>query len=121
MPEFNLIDQGPTHRKEFLLQDDGLAVVKTVSHDKDCIANTKAHRNNESVRTGDKFAVHDNAPVIYHFQAEQSSWDVFKKQRPDLYSALMSVNQAIRERASATIAALHPEWVVAAPNAKSIM
>ena len=118
---FNLIDQGPTYQKGVLLQDDGLAVVKTVSHDEDCIANTKAHRHNESVRTGDKFAVHDNAPVIYHFQAEQSSWNVFKRQRRDLYRALQSTNQAIREKAASTVAKLHPEWVVAAPNARTIM
>ena len=117
---FNEIDRGPTHRKDVLFQDDQL-VVKTVSFDDGIIADTTAHRRNESVRTGDKFAIHDDAPVIYHFQAEQSSWNRFKKQRRDLYRALQSTDHIIRERAAMTIAALHPEWIVAAPNARSIM
>jgi hypothetical protein len=117
---FNLIDQSPTHQKGYLLQD-GQAVLKTVSFDDACIANTKAHRLNESTRTGDKFAIHDGAPIIYHFQAEQSSWEHFKKTRPELYRALHSHDQTIRERAAATVAALYPQWVVAAPNARSIV
>ena len=118
---FNLIDQSQTHQKGVLLQDSGQVVVKTVSFDADCIENTKAHRQNESTRTGDKFLLHDSAPIIYHFQAEQSSWDLFKRQRPDLYASLTSLDQITREKAAATIAALHPEWVAAAPNARSIM
>jgi len=117
---YKLIDQSPSHQKGYLL-DDGRMVVKTVSFDDACIANTRAHRQNESVRTGDKFAPHDGARIIYHFQAEQSSWDVFKRTRPDLHDGIHSPDQIIRERAAATVAALHPEWVVAAPNARRIM
>jgi hypothetical protein len=120
MNQFLPIDQGPTHKKSVLLQD-GLAVVKTESLDGDTVANTTAHRRNESVKTGDKFGIHDQAPIIYHFQAEQSSWNLFKKKRRDLYRALQSTDQVVREKAAATIARLHPEWVVASPNAKYIM
>ena len=117
---FNEIDRGATYRKDVLFQP-GQVVVKTVSFDDGIIAATTAHRRNESVRTGDKFALHDGAPVIYHFQAEQSSWNRFKKIRRDLYRALQSKDHIIRERAAAAVAALHPEWIVAAPNARSIM
>lgn len=117
---YNTIDQGPTYRKDVLFQD-GLAVVKTVSFDDACVENTTAHRHNESVRTGDKFAIHDDAPIIYHFQAEPSSWVLFMKQHPDMYAGLQSTDRVIREKAAASIAAAHPEWVVAAPNARHIM
>jgi hypothetical protein len=117
---FHEIDRGPTYRKDVFLHP-GQLVVKTVSFDDACIANTTAHRRNESVRTGDKFAVHDDAPIVYHFQAEQSSWDRFKKLHRDIYRALQSTDHVIREKAASTVAALHPEWVVAAPNARSIM
>jgi hypothetical protein len=118
---FNLLDRGHRHQIGTKLEDDKL-LVKTVVEDQDVLANTRALRQAEAIRTGDKAIIApDGAEMVYGFQIEPNLWKKFKKDRPDIYQDLTSGSHIRREKAAAKIAQLHPEWILFAPQAKPVI
>lgn len=100
------------------LDHDNVLRVKSEFHDQDVTDLNQSLRNSGAMTPGRNDApVHpDGAKVIYWFQADEHSWAFHKKQHPELHESLHSKDQIIRERAAATIAQQHPEWIVCAPS-----
>lgn len=118
---WNLIDQGPLHRDECLVEDRCL-LVRQVARDDDCIRSAAALRQAEAIRTGDKarLIAPDGAEVVYGFQVHPVSWRRFKQTHKALVDDLFSNVQITRERAAAQVARLHPEWVTCAPQVRPL-
>ena len=100
---------------------DGQVVVKQVTQDDHILASNKAMR--EHIRTNDRDVPLQpkGAKLAYWFQAPPIPWKRYMKSRPDIAQALHGTDQFARERAAQTIAAEHPEWVVAAPHARRVL
>ena len=56
------------------------------------------------------------AKTVWGFSAHPLLWKLHQRRHPDLHLALHSGDRFAREKASATIARQHPEWVTAKPN-----
>jgi hypothetical protein len=114
---FNLLDQSPRHQVGTKLDNDGTLVVKTVVNDDDVLESTRALRQAEAMRTGDRAPLApDGAESIYAFQIEPTLWARFKREHPDIYHGLHARDQITRERACARLAAMRPQWVTCAPK-----
>lgn len=112
------LENSPQRQSAMKLEGNTL-IVKSVTHDDAILAHNKAHRLNQTRRSGksDLKIVHPKgAKISYHFAAPPDLWNRCVKQYPDMFAALKSGDYMARELAAQAIAKVHPEWVVTAPN-----
>jgi len=59
----------------------------------------------------------DDSALAYSFSVpDGQQWSLFKRDFPDLYTALMKGDQQQRFKAARELSILHPDWVVMASN-----
>ena len=121
MMSWNAIDRGPLDAVACKVEDSRL-LLRRVAFDGPCLESTKALRQAEAIKTGDKarLIAPDGAEVVYGFQVHPMSWAQFKRDQPGLIADLFCKTQIRRERAAAAIARLHPEWVTCAPSVRPL-
>lgn len=119
MPKARL-SQSTQHVTDYIRDDhdeSGVVYSKTTHFDDDVLERNKRARLEGALKTGDKLDIHDGAEIVYHFQIpDYRQWARFKRKHPAIAKGIRSRNQFERERATASLRMLHPEWVVAAPG-----
>jgi hypothetical protein len=116
-----LLHQSETSTSRMTVED-GKLYVQTVVEDDHVLSNNQAHRNAGTLRQGSEIPLQPKGNgLIYHFQIEPQVWALFCKKNKALIRALSSHDQVAREKAAASIAARHPEWVSSSPRVFAAM
>ena len=114
-----VLSQGPTHQTTYVRDDhdeSGVVHAKTVIHDDRQLERNKRERLDGAVKAGSRFGLRDGGEIIYHYRIDPVAWKIFKRKHPEIVTALRSRDQVAREKAAASMRAMHPEWVVTAPG-----
>jgi len=113
-----ILHDEPDFQTHLKLEPDQTLRSVTRIQDQHIKASNQEHQKRDVFRPGRNSApVHpEGARLVYWFQVHPVVWADFKRTQPDLYQALHSGDQILRERAAARIAREHPDWVACAPR-----